>query len=82
MSAIVRVDEKGRILIPKNLREKIKLEEGTPVLIKAEEGKLMLEPLKSVADKYFGAFKVARWPEDLDDFAVEAMRKWWRTKST
>jgi len=42
----------------------------------------MLEPLKSVADKYFGTFKVARWPEDLDDFAVEAMRKWWRTKST
>jgi hypothetical protein len=35
------------------------------------------KPRQSVADKYFGAFKVTDWPEDLDldEFVVEAMKK-------
>ena len=35
---------------------------------------------KSIADKYFGVFKVTRWPENLDEYAVEVKKKW-RMKS-
>ena len=82
MSAIVRIDEKGRVLIPKNLRQKVKLKEGSLMLARVEGRKITLEPLESVADKYFGAFKVTRWPKDLDEFMAEAMRKWWTTEAT
>jgi hypothetical protein len=30
---------------------------------------------KSVADKYYGVFKVTRWPENLDEYAVEVKKK-------
>ena len=82
MSQIVRVDEKGRIIIPKNIREKVELKKKGYVSIRAEKKKIILEPLKSVANKYFGIFKIERWPEDLDEFAVEVIKKWWKTKAT
>jgi len=31
MSTIVKVDEKGRVVIPKSIREKVKLKEGNYV---------------------------------------------------
>ena len=34
-----------------------------------------MKPKQSVAEKYFGAFKVTKVPEDLDEFVVEAMKK-------
>ncbi|MEM1582306.1 MAG: hypothetical protein QXK89_07330 [Candidatus Bathyarchaeia archaeon] len=43
---------------------------------------IIIEPLEPIADKYFGAFKVARWPENLDEFIIEVMGKWWTRKAT
>ncbi|MEM0444265.1 MAG: hypothetical protein QXJ73_08960 [Candidatus Caldarchaeum sp.] len=40
----------------------------------------MIEPLEPTADKYFGAFKIMKWPEDLDEFVTEVVRKWWTQK--
>jgi AbrB family looped-hinge helix DNA binding protein len=77
-----KVDKKGRVTIPKNLREKAKVKEGTTVKIMATEKGIVLEPLESIADKYFGAFKVTHWPEDLDEFVVKVMRGWWERKAT
>jgi len=82
MSQIVRVDEKGRIIIPKSIREKVELKEKDYVSVRVEKKKIILEPLKSVANKYFGIFKIERWPEDLDEFSVEVIRRWWKTKAT
>jgi hypothetical protein len=31
--------------------------------------------VESVADKYYGAFKVEKWPEDLDDFMARVLRE-------
>lgn len=76
------MDEKGRVIIPKNLREKAKVKEGSYVKMKADEKSIIIEPIEPVADKYFGAFKITRWPEDLDEFAVKVMRKWWTRKAT
>lgn len=82
MTVVVRVDEKGRVVIPKNIREKAKMKEGGYVKIMAEEKGIIIEPLESFADKYFGAFKIDKWPEDLDEFAVEVIKKWWASQAT
>ncbi len=82
MSMIVKVDEKGRVVIPKSIREKVKLKGGNYVNVKVEGETIVMEPLKSIADKYFGAFKISRWPEDLDEFIVEVTKKWWTSQAT
>ena len=78
----VKVDEKGRIIIPKNIREAAELKEGSYVTIKSKGKIIMMEPLEPVADKYYGVFKVTRWPENMDEFIVEVIKKWWTTKAT
>jgi AbrB family looped-hinge helix DNA binding protein len=78
----VKVDDKGRIVIPKGLREKAKIKEGSYVKMRAEGKTIIIEPIKSIADKYYGAFKIEKWPKDLDDFIVQVIRKWWTLKAT
>jgi len=78
----IKIDGKGRIIIPKNIREAAKLKEGSYVTIKAKEKAIIVEQLQPVADKYYGAFKITKWPENIDEFIVEAMKKWWTTQVT
>ena len=82
MSRVLRVDEKGRILIPKNIREKVELKKGSYASVKVDGKTIVIEPLESVADKYFGAFKISRWPKDIDEFMAEVMGRWWITRDT
>lgn len=79
---VAKVDGKGRVVIPKSLREKVKMKEGSYVRIKTDGKSIIIEPLEPAADKYLGAFKIARWPEDLDEFIVEVTRRWWLQKAT
>ncbi|MGB9760019.1 MAG: AbrB/MazE/SpoVT family DNA-binding domain-containing protein, partial [Thermoproteota archaeon] len=72
----------GRLLIPKNIRKKVGVREGSYVRIEAREKSIVIEPIEPVADKYFGAFKVEKWPEDLDEFVAEVMKNWWSQKAT
>jgi len=78
----VKVDEKGRIIIPKNIREAAELKEGSYVTIKSKGKIIIMEPLEPVADKYYGAFKVTKWPENMDEFIVEVIKKWWTAQVT
>jgi AbrB family looped-hinge helix DNA binding protein len=78
----VKLDEKGRVIIPKKIREAAQLKEGTCFTVKAEGNKIIIEPVESVADKGYGAFKVDKWPDDLDMFMVEAVGKWWINHAT
>jgi len=82
MGVIVRVDRRGRILIPKEIRRRAGIREGGFVEITLSEGKVILEPVESVASKYWGAFRVKKWPEDLDEFIEEVMREWWTSEGT
>lgn len=82
MAAIVKVDKKGRIAIPKKIRESVELETEGHVKVTAKEKNIIIEPLKKSSDKYFGAFKIDKWPKDLDEFAVEVVKIWWREQAT
>lgn len=75
--ATAKIDSKGRVMIPKIVRKEAKLKVGTCVNIKAVNSTVIIEPAESIAEKYCGIFQVAKWPEDLDEFVVEATRKWW-----
>jgi AbrB family looped-hinge helix DNA binding protein len=80
--AVVKVDSKGRVVIPKRLREKVGLKEGGFAKVDVRDGVVVIEPLESVGEAYFGVFKVESWPEDLDSFLVEAVRELWLRKAT
>jgi AbrB family looped-hinge helix DNA binding protein len=78
----VKVDKKGRVIIPKNIRKTAKLKEGSYVNIKTKGKSIIIEPAEPVADKYYGTFKITQWPEDIDEFTVEVMQKWWISHAT
>lgn len=77
-----KIDEKGRVMIPKNIRRAAKLKAGTYVSIKAKDATIIIEPAESIAEKYCGIFQVTDWPEDLDEFVMEANKKWWTNHAT
>lgn len=80
--ATAKIDEKGRVMIPKNVRETAKLKKGSYVSIKAKGKAIIIEPAEPVADKYYGAFEIAKWPKDMDEFMVEAVKEWWTRHAT
>jgi len=65
MVIIAKVDKKGRVLLQKEIREKLGIKEGSNVKIKVEGRRIVIEPIESTADKYFGIFKIDKWPDDL-----------------
>ncbi len=71
----VRVDGEGRVTTRR-------LRAGGYVRVRGVGRAIVIEPVESVADKYYGAFKVDKWPEDLDDFMARVLREWWSRKAT
>ena len=43
--------------------------------MKVEGDKIVLKPIRPIADKYFGVFKVEKWP--LDEFLMKEVAKRW-----
>jgi len=78
MSVVVRIDSKGRILIPKDIREALRIRERQLLRMKVVDDKIILEPIENVTDKYYGIVEVKKWPRDLDEFLSEAIQEWWR----
>lgn len=79
MKFIARVDPKGRVTLPKEVREELGIKPGDLVVLSLEEGRVEIKPLGSAADKYYGVYNVKEWPEDLDEF-LEGVVKEWREK--
>jgi len=77
-----KIEGKGRVVIPKVLREKLSIKEGGYVRVRTDGKTIIIEPIGSIADKYYGAFKIEKWPDDLDDFVVEVLRRWWTSRDT
>ncbi|UPW02072.1 AbrB/MazE/SpoVT family DNA-binding domain-containing protein [Halorussus gelatinilyticus] len=44
---MTKVDSKGRIVLPKDLRERLGLDSGTEVTVREEEGRAVVEPEES-----------------------------------
>lgn len=78
----VKIDQKGRVIIPKRIREIAQVKEGSYVHIRSKGKVIIMEPAEPAADKYYGAFKITKWPEDMDEFIVEVMQKWWTKSAT
>lgn len=49
MGAVVKVDRKGRVVIPKRIREMTELKEGSYVRVTAKGKGIVIEPLGFVA---------------------------------
>jgi bifunctional DNA-binding transcriptional regulator/antitoxin component of YhaV-PrlF toxin-antitoxin module len=58
----VRVDGEGRVTIPRRLRAGAGVRAGGYVRVRGVGRAIVIEPVESVADKYYGAFKVEKWP--------------------
>ncbi len=78
----VKLDEKGRIRIPRKIREAAQLAEGSCVNIKAEGKTIIIEASEPIADKYYGIVHVEKWPEDIHELAKEEMHKRWKQRTT
>jgi len=74
----IKMDKKGRIIIPKRIRKAAQLKEGSYINIRSKGKTVIIEASEPVADKYFGIIKVTKWPEnlDLDEYVVEVKKKW------
>lgn len=77
-----KIDDKGRIIIPKNIRKTAHLKKGSYVTIKTNGKTIIIEPIEPVADKYYGAFNITKWPENMDEFISKVTKKWWATQPT
>ena len=78
----VKMDDKGRIIIPRRIRKATELKEGGYINIRSKGKTIIIEPVEPVADKYYGAFKVTKSTEDLDEFIVEVKKEWWTKKDS
>jgi len=75
MSEQTIVGKRFTIVVPKSLRRKLNLREGQTIMMRAEEGKLLIEPLP--ADPYAVLKKVIGKPyeERKDERKAEAWIK-------
>jgi len=75
---LLKVDEKGRMLIPKDLRERLGL--GGVVRARVEEGRMVLEPVRDPIELLEKT--VVKGTEDIEKEIVElrgvAERELWR----
>ncbi|PSN83223.1 AbrB family transcriptional regulator [Candidatus Marsarchaeota G2 archaeon ECH_B_SAG-F08] len=68
MGYIVTVDERGRIVIPKEIRDKLNLNEGSEVEISVEDGRIIINVKKiSVEDIYGIAGKESVKIEEIEE---------------
>lgn len=82
MTEVIRVDNKGRLLLPKTIREKTEIKEGTYVRVDTQGKRVILESTESPVEKYRGLFKVDNLPEDLDKFVEGEIYRRWLEKNT
>jgi AbrB family looped-hinge helix DNA binding protein len=67
---ILKIDDRGRITIPKEVRELLK---SKRLKLKIEDGKIILEPVELDVNKYYGIFKKDIGNEDIDEILNKAL---------
>ncbi len=78
---LVVVDERGRITLPSKIRKKVKITKGSILSVDIRGDEIILRKVERVSEKFAGVFKVkGEVPDNLDEFIIEAVRKWWKKK--
>ena len=67
---ILKIDDRGRITIPKEVRELLK---SKRLKLKIEDGKIILEPVVLDVNKYYGIFRKDIGNEDIDEILNKAL---------
>ncbi|MUM65877.1 AbrB family transcriptional regulator [Acidianus infernus] len=67
---ILTIDDRGRITIPKEVRELIK---SKKLKLRVEDSKIVLEPIVVDVDKYYGIFRKDLGDVDVDNLLKEAL---------
>lgn len=64
---IVRVDERGRVTLPSELRKKLRV--GRLVKLEVSEGKIVITPVENPLEKLKGTAGAVVTGEELDELA-------------
>lgn len=75
---LVRLGKRGRIVIPKALRESIGIKTGNLLLITAESNQLLITPLGKYAETTRGLLK-GMWvhnPDEVEAYLAEERDSW------
>ncbi|MCI2415718.1 MAG: AbrB/MazE/SpoVT family DNA-binding domain-containing protein [Candidatus Aramenus sp.] len=67
---IAVMDERGRITIPKEIRERIKTRK---LRVRLEGNKIILEPVVEDLRKYYGVFRKDLGDADVDELLEESL---------
>ena len=79
---IVKLDEKGGLVIPEEMRDKVGLKDGGQVILEVDGECVIIKPSKPGSERFYGALKVERWPEDLDEYPSEVLKDLWKINHT
>lgn len=72
---ILSVDNKGQIVLPAYVREKLKIEKGSKVILIEHEGVIIMKPLKRLSD-LAGILKTNENSQKL----IRGLRKEWDSR--
>jgi len=78
ISLSVEVGRYGRIILPKDLREKYGVEEGSRLILRGIKGRIILVPVKTYekpTDALYGSIRLEKPLEEPKDVARSHIRK-------
>jgi looped-hinge helix DNA binding domain, AbrB family len=70
---VAKVLNKGLVVIPKDIRDKLQIKEGDKVIWEFSKGKVILRPIKkgALTEKYKGIISGKLSPEELEELYGE-----------
>lgn len=82
LETTTKIDKKGRIIIPKKIRETIQLTTDSNLCIKTDGKTITLTISEPLADKYYGIVQIENWPDDIDKYLATEVLKQWKQHDT
>lgn len=80
MSETRRVDEKGRITLPKEIRERLSLDAGTEVTLELDDGSVRVAPhvdREAARERLRGCINAETRAEATEDLDPEDLKRDW-----
>ncbi len=79
MSAITQISKRGQITLPAEVRKMLGLEPGDTLVVRVEEGRIVLEPAVVLPLELYSDERVAEFEEnaEVSPEELEAFKKAW-----